>query len=162
MPVHRLVRLIETHSKPLAAELLDHTRRSPHLATFLDKVPDHELRQRTHEIYSELGEWLMTRTEADIEHRYSEIGARRFHQGVRLSDVMWALVLTKDTLWDYLYRESWPGFEIEVLAEHDMFRMIDHFFNRAMFHAARGYEHAAEKATAERVSHEEHASVAAH
>ena len=158
MPIHRLVRLIETHSKELAAELLTRARQSPHLVTF-PKVPDHELRQRVYEIYSQLGQWLMTRTEADIERQYSEIGARRYHQGVLLSELLWAIVLTKDNLWDFLYRESWPGFEIEVLAEHDMFRMIDHFFNRAMYYAARGYEQAAEAA---HVSHGEHAPAAAH
>ena len=31
---------------------------------------------------------------------------------------------------------------MEVLAEHDMFRRIDHFFNRAMYYAARGFEQA--------------------
>jgi hypothetical protein len=159
MPIHRLVRLIETHSKELAVELLAHVRRSPHLTTF-GNVPDHELRQRVYEIYSQLGQWLMTRTDADIEHQYCEIAVRRFRQGVLLSDLLWAIVLTKDNLWDFLYRESWPGFEIEVLAEHDMFRMIDHFFNRAMYYAARGYEQAAEKA-AEHVSHAEHVSAVA-
>lgn len=49
---------------------------------------------------------------------------------------------SKDNLSDFLRRESWPGFEIEVLAEHDMFRRIDHFFNRAMYYAARGFEQA--------------------
>jgi hypothetical protein len=158
MPIHRLVRLIESHSKELAAELLARTRQSPHFTTF-NKVPDHELRQRVYEIYSQLGQWLMTRTEADIEHQYSQIGARRYHQGVVLSELLWAIMLTKDNLWDFLYRESWPGFEIEVLAEHDMFRMIDHFFNRAMYHAARGYEQAA---ATTHVPQGEHATASAH
>ena len=133
--------LIESHSKELAGELLTRARQSPHLASF-SRVPDHELRQRVYEIYSELGKWLVTRTETDIEHQYSEIGARRYRQGVPLSELLWAIVLTKDNLWDFLYRESWPGFEIEVLAEHDMFRMIHHFFNCAMYYAARGFEQA--------------------
>jgi len=140
-PIHRLVHLIESHSKELATELLARARQAPHLASF-SRVPEHELRQRVYEIYSQLGQWLATRTERDIEHQYSEIGARRYRQGVPLSELLWAIVLTKDNLWDFLYRESWPGFEIEVLAEHDMFRMIDHFFNRAMFYAARGFEQA--------------------
>ncbi|HEY6943738.1 MAG TPA: hypothetical protein VI431_01260 [Candidatus Acidoferrum sp.] len=141
MPHHRLVHLIESHSKELAAELLSRARQSPNLASF-GRVPDHELRQRVYEIYSQLGQWLVNRTEQDIELQYSEIGARRYRQGVPLSELLWAIVLTKDNLWDFLYRESWPGFEIEVLAEHDMFRMIDHFFNRAMYYAARGFEQA--------------------
>jgi hypothetical protein len=142
MAIHRLVRHIETHSKDLAEELLIRSHQSPHLTSFRN-VPDHELKQRVYEIYSQLSQWLMSRTEEEIERQYSEIGERRYRQGVQLCELIWAINLTKDNLWDFLYRESWPGFEIEVIAEHDMFRLIDHFFNRAVFYAARGYERVA-------------------
>lgn len=138
---HRLISLIESRSKQLADELLTSIQHSTHLPSY-NKVPERELKQRATEIYSQLGQWLMARTEGDIERQYSEIGARRYRQGVPLSELLWAIILTKDNLWDFLSRESWPGFEIEVLAEHEMFRMIDHFFNRAMYYAARGFEKA--------------------
>lgn len=138
---HRLIQLIETRSQQLADELLTRIQQSILLPAY-GKVPENELKQRVTEIYSQLGQWLMNRTEADIERQYSEIGARRYRQGVPLSELFWAIILTKDNLWDFLSRESWPGFEIEVLAEHQMFRMIDHFFNRAMYYAAKGFEHA--------------------
>lgn len=142
MRVHRLVHLIEAHSTELAGELLNRTHQSPYLASF-SKIPDRELRQRVYEIYSHLGQWLETRTEQDIEQEYSQIGARRYRQGIPLSELVWGIVLTKDNLWDFLYRECVPGFESEVLAEHDVFRTIDHFFNRAIFYAARGFEQTA-------------------
>ena len=55
MPLHRLVQLIESHSQELASELLNRAHHSPHLTSF-SKVPDHELRQRVHEIYRQLGQ----------------------------------------------------------------------------------------------------------
>jgi hypothetical protein len=139
---HRLIRLIESRSDELANELLLRAKSSPHLASFT-KVPPSELKQRVYEIYRNLGEWLVKRTEADIEKQYCTIGARRFRQGVPLSELIWAIILTKDNLWDFLNRESFPGFEMEVLAEHEMFRLIDRFFNHAMYYAARGHEKAA-------------------
>lgn len=139
---HRLIRLIESRSDELANELLARAKNSPHLANF-SKVPPSELKQRVYEIYRNLGEWLIKRTEEDIEKQYCTIGARRFRQGVPLSELIWAIVLTKDNLWNFLNRESFPGFEMEVLAEHEMFRMIDRFFNHAIYYAARGYEKAA-------------------
>ena len=142
MPLHRLVHLIESHSQELARELLHRTHQSPHLTSF-SKVPDQELRQRVHEIYSHLGQWLMSRTEGDIARQYMPTSARGgIARASFLSELLWAIILTKDNLWDFLGRESWPGFEMEVLAEHDMFRRIDHFFNRAMYYAARGFEQA--------------------
>lgn len=139
---HRLIRLIESRSDELANELLTRAKDSPHLSSF-SRVPPGELKQRVYEVYRNLGDWLINRTEEDIDIQYSAIGARRFRQGVPLSELIWAIVLTKDNLWNFLSRESFPGFEMEVLAEHDMFRMIDRFFNHAVYHAARGYEEAA-------------------
>ena len=139
---HRLIRLIESRSDELANELLTRAKNSPHLSSF-SRVPPGELKQRVYEVYRNLGEWLINRTEEDIDIQYSAIGARRFRQGVPLSELIWAIILTKDNLWNFLSRESFPGFEMEVLAEHDMFRMIDRFFNHAVYHAARGYEEAA-------------------
>jgi hypothetical protein len=140
---HRLIHLIEEHSDELANELLSRAGESTHLVSFISKVPPAELRQRVYEIYRHLGQWLLRRTEADIEQQYCAIGARRCRQGVVFSELVWAIILTKENLWDFLSRESFPGFEMEVLAEHEMFRMIDHFFNRAIYFAAIGFEQAA-------------------
>ena len=140
---HRLIHLIEEHSDELANELLSRARESTHLTSFISKVPPDELRQRVYEIYRHLGQWLLRRTEADIEEHYCAVGARRCRQGVALSQLIWATLLTKENLWAFLNRESWPGFEVEVLAEHEMLRTIDHFFNRAIYFAAIGFEQAA-------------------
>jgi hypothetical protein len=142
MTYHRLVRHIEMYSDELANELLTRVQSSPNLTSY-NRVPPNELKQRVYEIYRHLGQWLTRRTEADIERQYSEIGARRYLQGVPLSELMRAIILTKENIWDFLTRESCPGFELEVLAEHDVFRMIDRFFNHALYYAACGYERAA-------------------
>ena len=153
---YRLVRLIETRSHELANELLLRVRESPQLPSFY-KVSDAEITQRAHEVYGHLGQWLISSTEADIERHYREIGKRRYRQGVPLSELMWAITLTKETLWNFLNRESWPGFEVEVLAEHEMFRMIDRFFNHAVYQAAVGFEQAAlEKQTEEKDAQHSH------
>jgi|SRR5215470_14865072 len=139
---HRFVRLIETHATELANALLLRVRQSPALRSYRN-VPPEELRSRVYEIYRHLGEWLLGKTEADIERRYIEIGKRRHDQKVPLSELIWAIVLTKENLWDFMNRESFPGFEIEVLAEHEVFRMLDQFFNHAIHYAAIGFEQAA-------------------
>jgi len=136
---HRLVRLIETHSDNLADALVYRVRQSPALPSYSNVSPE-ELKQRVCEIYQHLGEWMLGRTEGDIERRYVEIGARRFHQGVPLSELIWTIIQTKENLWDFLNRESFPGFEVEVLAEHEVFRMLDRFFNHAIHYAAMGFE----------------------
>jgi len=92
----RLVKLIEKNSEQLARELSEKVWSSPRCSD-LRKVPPDELRARTREIYDNLSNWLMDKTEAEVEQRYTEIGARRAEQGVAYSHFLWAITATKAT-----------------------------------------------------------------
>lgn len=144
MLTYRLVRLIETHSDALASSLLHKVQRSQRTEGYHNVPPD-ELKRRVHEIYLHLGEWLLDKSEADIERRYSEIGARRLRQGVPLSQLIWAILLTKDTLWDFILDESVPDRPVEIFGKQELLQLLDHFFDRAIHAAAVGYERAAEE-----------------
>ena len=135
----RLVRLIETHSEQLTRSLAEKLQKCERLPD-LQKIPADEFQQRVYEIYHNLGEWLLVKTEADIEQRYTLIGARRSEQGVALSQLLWAIVLTKEHLWEFLRREGFVDKPVELLQEIELFHMVDQFFERAMFWAAVGYE----------------------
>ena len=141
MTLYRLVRLIETHSNELASALLNRVRSSEATADYY-LVPDEDLRERVFEIYRHLGEWLLTRDECDLEQRYEKIGARRAKQTVPLSQVTWAIVLTKDNLWQFLKMHSEMERPVEAFGELEMLELLDLFFDRAIYFAAVGYEKA--------------------
>jgi hypothetical protein len=141
MLANRLVRLIETHSEPLASSLLTKL-------TFCDKcrdfssVPPEEFRQRVTEIYHNLGEWLLDKSELDIERRYREIGRRRAYQNVPLSQLIWAIALTKENLIEFLQHESLEFRPTEIIGELEVMQLLEQFFDRAVYFAAVGYEQA--------------------
>src|SRR6266566_475259 len=139
MMLYRLVRLIENNSQALAACLLDRVQNSEATPDYED-VPPEELKQRVYEIYRHLGDWLITKNELDLEERYLKIGARRAQQKVLFSQVAWAIILTKDNLWQFLKKESVPERPVEVFGELEMLQLLDHFFDRAIYYAAIGYE----------------------
>lgn len=141
MLAYRLVRLIERHSDALAAGLLHRVQTSDHTQEYR-KVPAAELQQTVCEIYRHLGDWLLGKTEFDIEQRYREIGATRAEQGVPLSQLAWVIVLTKENLWEYLKHEAGMDRPVEVFGELEMLQLLDQFFDRAIFYAAVGYEKA--------------------
>jgi len=141
MLLYRLVRLIETHSQPLAASLLLRVQESEHTREYRS-VPAEELKQRVYEIYRHLGEWLIGKTEFDIEKRYREIGALRAQQGVPFSQLAMAIMLTKDNLWDFLKKESAMDRPVEVFGELELLQLLERFFDHAIFYAALGYEQA--------------------
>lgn len=141
MTLYRLVRLIETHSNELASALLNRVRSSDATPDYY-VVPDEDLKDRVYDIYRHLGDWLITRNEFDLEQQYEKIGARRAKQGVPFSQVAWAIVLTKDNLWESLKLHSEMERPVEVFGELEMLQLLDHFFDRAIYFAAVGYEKA--------------------
>jgi len=145
---YRLVRLIETHADALAGGLEEKVQSSSQTIHFRE-IPVHELRERVYEIYRHLGEWLLGKNELDIEHRYRQIGTRRAEQKVPLSEVIQAIVLTKENLWEFLKSESVMDRAIEIMGELELLQMLEMFFDRAIYYAAVGYEEEVARATRE-------------
>ena len=137
----RLVRLIEAHSDVLTEELLAKFQASSR-TTDLQKVPVHELRTRSSEILHHLSEWLLSKSEVDIERRYHEIGFRRAAQKVSFSDFCWAIVLTKEHIWDFIQQHGFLQGPLEVYGAMEFLRLLDQFFERAICYGAEGYERA--------------------
>ncbi len=138
----RLVRLIEQHADPLAKGLWERLQSSPRTSDYVKRVPPEELESRVGEIYQHLGEWLLKKTEADVERRYVAIGERRYAQGVRLSQLLFMIVATKEHLWEYVSREALADRPVELFQELELFQLVDQFFDRALYFAAVGFERA--------------------
>jgi hypothetical protein len=135
----RLVHLVEAHSDELAQGLMEKFERSSRTSD-MRKVPPAELRNRVFELLHQLGEWLLTKTETDVESRYLDIGRRRAAQGVALSDYCWAIVLTKEHLWEFLQQQAFMINPVELYGEMELLRLLDQFFDRALCYATEGYE----------------------
>lgn len=106
------------------------------------KVPDQELRHRSHEILRNLSDWLLSKSDADVECRYREIGALRAAQNVSLAHVCWGITLTKEHIWNFLQREGFLRSPLEIYGEMELLRLLDQFFDRAICYCAEGYEQA--------------------
>jgi len=135
----RLVRLIEKNSEQLSRELSEKVWNSPRCSD-LHKVPPDELRARTREIYQNLNNWLMDMTEAEIERRYTELGARRAGQGVAYSHFLWAITATKEHMCAFVLREGLSESAMELHGELELMHLLNQFFDRALYFTAVGYE----------------------
>jgi len=81
-------------------------------------VPAHELKHCTCEIYRNLSEWLLAKTEGEIEERYTGLGMRRARQELPFSHLLFATHATKEYLWEYLRQE-------ELLEPEDLIGAIE-------------------------------------
>jgi hypothetical protein len=133
-----LVRAIERHANELAADLVTKLATSPR-TNDLCKVPVAELQRQIEGVLLHLSEWLLTKTTYDIERRYLELGERRASQGVALSDFCWAIVVTKEHLWEFLERQGFRRGPVEIYGEMELLRLLDQFFDRALCFATQGY-----------------------
>jgi len=142
---HKLMRMIETHAQPLTETLEAKILRSERCESY-SRIPSGEMKTLARRMYENLGEWLVSRTEHEIESRYDIIGERRAQQGIPMSQVAWFIVLVKENLWDYLRENEDIENTSQIFGELELTQMVDQFFDRAMYHAIRGYERVGEKA----------------
>ncbi len=137
----KLVHLIEKHSEELAIGLTQELRNSERTSDF-KKIPRDELQLAAVQVYRNLEEWLLQKKEDDIGNRFRTIAARRAAQGVRLPQLVWALVLSRNHLWHFLQRERFADNILEVFGELEVLQMLNQFFDRAMYYAILGHEEA--------------------
>jgi hypothetical protein len=135
----RLVRLIESHCDALTEDLVEKLLAASRTGD-MRKIPVAELRQRLHELLQHLSEWLLNKSSQDIEAQYRALGTRRAEQGVSLSDFAWSVVLTKEHLWEFLQRQGFLRNAVEIYGEMELLRLLDQFFDRALYYAIEGYE----------------------
>ena len=138
----RLVQLIEARADELSTGLLHRLQTSPHCTELLRRVPADELKRRVQEIYRNLSDWLLSKTESEIEERYIGLGVRRARQGVPFSQFLWAVNLTKEYLWEHLEKEGLLEEPVEFLGELELVHQLERFFDRATYFASVGYESA--------------------
>jgi len=138
----RLVHLIEIHADELSKGLMQRLEGSPYCAELLRKVPGDELERRVREIYRNLSDWLLNKTESEVEERYIGLGVRRARQGVPFSQFLLGVNLTKEYLWEHMEKEGLLEEPVELLGEIDLVHNLERFFDRATYFAAMGYESA--------------------
>ena len=139
----RLVRLIEEHSAELARGLTTQIRQSERTSDFKD-IPAEDLRLAAVEVYRNLGEWLLQKTEADIGARFRAVGARRAAEGIRLHQLIWALLLSREHLWRFLRHEAFADNIVALYGEMELQRVLTRFFDQSIYYAVLGYQEAAQ------------------
>jgi hypothetical protein len=141
---NRLFQIVESHSSELSVNLARKLRTSERTSGYR-VLPEEDLVTLASQVYENLSDWLLTKTPSDIELRYSQLGERRAQQGVPLSQVIWALLMSKEELWGLLQHERFADRILELYGEREFARMLDNFFDQALYFVSRGYEQAAQK-----------------
>jgi len=135
----KLIEMIETHAEALTDATLNDLRSSPRTPSY-HALSDEKVRDRVYAVYRDLGNWLARKTDSKIETWHRELGQRRCREGFALSEVIYALILTKKHLNDYVRTSGLPDSALDLYRERELFRMVDYFFDQAIYYTALGYE----------------------
>ena len=138
----RLVHTIENHAEELTRGVLEDLQTNPRTLGYR-RFPREELHHRVYTVYRHLGQWLEHTAEDRIEAAYGELGRQRCAEETPLSEVVYALLLTKYHLRDYIRSHGLVDSAVEIYQEQELHRLVGRFFDRAIYHAVRGYEHEA-------------------
>jgi hypothetical protein len=144
---NRLFQIVESHSQELAVNLARKLRTSERTPGYR-ALPEEDLVKLALQVYENLSDWLLTKTVSDIELQYSQLGERRAKEGIPLSQLIWALLMSKEELWNLLQHERLADRILELYGEREFARMLDNFFDQALYFGARGYEQGLKKAHA--------------
>ncbi len=140
-------RLIEKHSTELADGLARRLHLSERTSAYRT-IPVDTLKLQVQDIYENLSVWLTTKTEAEIAGRFSEVGRRRARQGVPVGQFSWAIVMSKEYLWQFLLREAMADQALALLAELDFLMLLEQFFDTALYYGVSAYDEQAKREAA--------------
>ncbi len=138
----RLIKIVEENAEVLTEGVVKKLRESARTSSY-HGLTHHEIYDRVYAVYHELSLWLWEKSSRAIESWYGELGEERHKEGIPLAQVLWALVLTKDSLIGYLDEHSFADSALELYQQQELDRIIGHFFDRAMCYTAVGYERGA-------------------
>jgi len=149
----RLVRMIEDHAEQLTRGVVHDLQTNRHTASY-HHLSREELHRRAYEVYRNLGRWLGHKTDEAIEAVYGELGRKRCAEGIPLSEVVYALILEKYHLRDFIRSSGLADSAVEIYQEQELHRLVGHFFDKATYYTVLGYEaEAAAKSASKSTAH---------
>jgi hypothetical protein len=151
----RLIELIETHADGLTQAALKDLATNPRTRSF-HLVPRDELEARTFATYHNLGKWIGDPSEGAVRAEYESWGAKRFRQGIPLSEIVYALILIKHHLRQFVRDHglielsgdrvaSGEVIGVQLYGIQELNYLVGEFFDRAMYYLTRGYEEEASR-----------------
>lgn len=138
MQLEELVRLIENRADDLAEAMVRKIRESPRMAGY-HRFGEDELQERSRLVYANLGKWLEEESEGLVEEEYLRLGRRRCQERIPLSQVVWALLLIRRNLWEFVQKQGWDTLD-DLRGSMDLEIRVVRFIDRAILHTVRGYE----------------------
>ena len=107
-------------------------------------LSDKRLSERVYDVCSNLSSWLGKdkQTKGEIRRIYTELGRKRYREGIPLHEVVLAFMLIKSHLWLYLQEKNFFNSKYELSQALELNNNVVFFFDRVIYFVTMGYEDA--------------------
>jgi hypothetical protein len=104
-------------------------------------LPEERIYNHVFDVYSRLDSWLSgEKSKANIKKFYSELGKKRYSEGIPLSEMIMAFMLMKRHLWLYVLENQVVDSAYELNRTLELNNRVVLFFDRIIYFATIGYE----------------------
>ena len=136
----RLVLIIEENAETIARKWYREVSSGRSTPSY-SKADKDKIIERALAVIKDFRKWLSGEYgDEEIRTHYRNLGATRREEGFRLSEVLSAISLTRKHVWEFaLSRHMWKS-TIDIYMTLELERRMMLFFDKASYHAARGYE----------------------
>lgn len=136
----KLVKLIEDNQDELTRRSLNELLTRDETQCYRSVQPE-LLKERVSDVFSRLIAWLnKERRAGDIQKYYTDLGKRRFNEGIPLSEVVLAFMLLKRHLWLFVSEKQFFDSTYECYQALELNNRVVLFFDRIIYFATVGYE----------------------
>ncbi|HOJ13372.1 MAG TPA: hypothetical protein PLS81_11215 [Deltaproteobacteria bacterium] len=106
------------------------------------KIPADVLYERVFDVYNNLSGWLGQddHTMSQIRTVYTELGRKRYHEGIPLHEVVLAFMLVKRILWEFIQERQFFETTFEMGQALELNNRVVFFFDRVIYFVSMGYE----------------------
>ena len=102
----KLLDLIERNAEELTQQWIRTIQNDPETPTY-HSFEEATLHDRAYNVYRNLGRWISHKTaEKDVAAVYTELGSTRHGEGFALSEVVLALIFSRQILWNKMQDEG--------------------------------------------------------
>ena len=133
----RLLTQIEDASDRLTNDLIEVLQSDARCEAYRTLQRDRLLELKD-DLFRNIRRWLSERSRSAVQSRYVRLGRERYLERIPLSQVIFALSLTKSALLEFM-RRSITGKGEELALEYELALSISEFFDQALYSVAVGY-----------------------
>ena len=146
----RLLLLIQAHAGSLTHDVVKDVTTNERTPAFWRLNPA-DVEARVSTLFYNLGKWIGDADEKVVQAEYEDMGRTRFRQGVPVSELVYALLIAKHHMRRYIREHGLVDFAGDRVAPEELLPLelhsiqelnyqVGEFFDRALYHLARGYE----------------------